>query len=213
MGEHRLSSTDLQNTNATKHGVEHPQTITFSYRHKCNYLVLLPSKESTINTQPGEPPTILRKRLRRFPYELRRFVIGGAVLPLLFLVAIILKIAYRAAHHQRLSGNGFGSPVVSFVHIPAIVNTGLPELSERMDLPVLTSDFAPQAPTSARSRLGRLSLRHRKPRRHSRISSTETGRDMRKTRLRGTIHSEQGVALSERDAAQFSLDHVLRSHY
>jgi hypothetical protein len=117
MGEHRFCSTDLQNTNATKHGVGHPQTITFSYRHKCNYLVLLSSKESTTNcthriwhTEPGEPPTILQTAPSPIPYGLRRFVIGGAVLPLLSFVAIILKIAFRAAHHQRLSGNGFGSP-------------------------------------------------------------------------------------------------------
>lgn len=105
------------------------------------------------------PPTILRKAPSPVPIWAKVLLsLLVPVLPLLCLVAFILKIAFRTqpprVRHAMVSFlstlliiSGFLATasavlVVSFVPIPSIINTGLPELDERVDFPVLTSDSA-----------------------------------------------------------------------
>jgi len=77
------------------------------------------------------------------------------VLPLLCIVTVILRIAFRSQPpRDRAAMTSFLSTllvisglmttigfalVLSFVPVPAIVNTGLPELDERADFPALTA--------------------------------------------------------------------------
>jgi S1-C subfamily serine protease len=103
------------------------------------------------------PPTVYR---REAPSPIPLWAkIGLAflvpLLPLLCIIALILKIAFRTqpprVRHAMASylstllilsgllGTVVAVLVMSFVPVPAIVNTGLPELDERTDFPALAS--------------------------------------------------------------------------
>ena len=103
------------------------------------------------------PPAALKQLPPAIPIWSRIALSALAlVLPLLCIVTVILRVAFRSQPPRErsaltsflstllvisglLTTVGFAL-VLSFVPIPAIVNTGLPELDERADFPSLTAN-------------------------------------------------------------------------
>lgn len=103
------------------------------------------------------PPTTFQRPASPIPLWARiALSLLVPVLPLLCVVAIVLKIAFRSQPPRvryvlasllstllaisGLLGAVAAVLIVSFAPIPAIVNNGLPSLDERTDFPALTSD-------------------------------------------------------------------------
>ena len=105
------------------------------------------------------PPTVFQRAPSPIPLWAKiALSLLVPVLPLLCIVAVVLKLAFRtqspSVRHAMASLlstlliiSGFLATVltllvVSLVPIPAIVNTGLPDLDERTNFPVLTASSA-----------------------------------------------------------------------